>query len=172
MRNPMWRLVAVAWLLAAPLAAQQPDGAANAEVLRQRIEDRFAQRVKEELGLDQARATKLREVAGAWAAKRRGYEAEERSLKQALADQMRPGIAAVPDSVNRLTQRLLDLRVTYAESYRSEYKELGFLTPVQRAQFVSLRERVLDTMRRIRDERRAAREGLNVPGARWRADTP
>jgi len=162
----MWRLVAAASMLAAPLAAQQPDGTANTEVLRQRIEGRFAERVKEELGLDQAQATKLREVAGAWAARRRGYEAEERNLKQAIAEQLRPGIAALPDSVNRLTQRLLDLRVTYAETYRNEYKELGFLTPVQRAQFVSLRERLLDTMRRLRGDRRAWRDGAAGPGAR------
>lgn len=170
MSNRMWGLVALASLLAAPLTAQQDGTPADAAALRQRIEDRFAQRVKEELGLDDAQAVKLREVAGGWAAKRRGYEADERSMKRALADQMRPGVAANPDSVNRLTQRLLDLRVTYAESYRSEYKELGFLTPVQRAQFVALRERLLDAVRRIRDERRAG--GGMGPGARWRAPTP
>jgi len=104
-------------------------------------------------------------VARGWAVKRRGYEADGRALKRALADQMRPGVAANSDSVNRLTQRLLDLRVTYAESYRNEYRELGFLTPVQRAQFVALRERVLDSVRRMREERR----GAGGPGAGWQA---
>jgi hypothetical protein len=167
MRNWVWAMVATGTLLAAPVMAQQPatEATGDTALLRRRIEDRFAQRVKEDLGLDEAQASKLRDVARAWAAKRRGYEAEERSLKRALAEQMRPGIAANTDSVSRLTQRLLDLRVTYAESYRSEYRELGFLTPVQRAQFVALRERVLDSVRRMREERR----GADGPGARWQA---
>jgi hypothetical protein len=167
MRNWAWAMVALGMLMAAPVMAQEPatEPMADTAVLRQRIEDRFAQRVKEELGLDDAQASKLRDVARGWAAKRRGYEAEERSLKRALADQMRPGVAANTDSVSRLTQRLLDLRVIYAESYRGEYRELGFLTPVQRAQFVALRERVLDSMRRMREERR----GAGGPGARWQA---
>ena len=164
MRKWMWAMAATGMLAASPLTAQQraAEPQRDTALLRQRIEDRFAQRVKEELGLDEAQATKLRDVARGWAAKRRGYEADERILKRALAEQMRPGIAAISDSVTRLTQRLLDLRVTYAETYRSEYKELGFLTPVQRAQFVALRERVLDSVRRMREERRGA-------GARWQA---
>ena len=167
MRNRILVLLTAVAGLAGPLAAQQPEST-DAEALRQRVEQRFAERVKEELGLDEAQTARLRSVAGAWARKRRGYEVEQRSLKRALADQMRPGVAAEADSVNRLTQRLLDLRVTYAESYRNEYKELGFLTPVQRAQFVALRERVLDSMRRIRDERRSGERA----GARWRATQP
>jgi Spy/CpxP family protein refolding chaperone len=170
MRNRTWKLAAALLLVAAPLTAQQAATDTDAVMLRRRIEDRFAQRVQEELGLDDAQAAKLREVAGGWAVKRRGYEAEERSLKRALADQMRPGIAANPDSVTRLTQRLLDLRVTYAESYRSEYRELGFLTPVQRAQYVALRERLLDALRRIREERRAAGGGMGPGG--WRTPNP
>jgi hypothetical protein len=172
MRNWMWATIAAGLLGAAPVMAQQPGAAGDTDLLRQRIEDRFAQRVKEELGLDDAQASKLREVAGTWAARRRGYEADERTIKRALAEQMRPGIAANADSVNRLAQRLLDLRVTYAESYRTEYRELGFLTPVQRAQFVALRERVLDSMRRFREERQGAAGGRPGPGARWRDTTP
>ena len=167
MRNWMWAMAAAGTLMTSPLTAQQraAEPTRDTAQLRRRIEDRFAQRVTEELGLDEAQAEKLREVARGWATKRRGYEADERALKRALADQMRPGIAANSDSVTRLTQRLLDLRVTYAESYRGEYRELGFLTPVQRAQFVALRERLLDSVRRMRQERR----GAGDPGARWQA---
>jgi Spy/CpxP family protein refolding chaperone len=147
-----WMLVLAALAVATPAAAQQLDDPPAAE-LRARIEERFAARVKEELGLDDQQAARLRDVSVAWARRRRGFEAEDRELKRALAAQMRPGVAAQPDSVARLTQRLLDLRVEYAESYRAELKELGFLTPVQRAQFVMLRERVLDNLRRARDER-------------------
>jgi Spy/CpxP family protein refolding chaperone len=146
-------IIALGALAAAAPAAAQVDSEPPAAELRARIEERFTARVKEELALNDQQAARLREVAGSWARKRRGYEAEERELKRALASQMRPGVAAQPDSVTKLTQRLMDLRVEYAESYRSEYRELGFLTPVQRAQYVALRERVLDNLRRARQQR-------------------
>jgi hypothetical protein len=82
-------------------------------------------------------------------------EAEERKLRQALAAELRPGVAANKDNVARLTDQLLDNKVRYVESYRAEVRELStFLDPVQRAQFLILRERLLD---RVRDAQ-AARE--------------
>ena len=56
MRNWTWATIAAVLLGAAPVMAQQPGAAGEAELLRQRIEDRFAERVKEELGLDDAQA--------------------------------------------------------------------------------------------------------------------
>ena len=127
----------------------------NAAELRQRIEDRFAERVKLELGLNDEQTAKLRQVAGDWFAKRRAMEAEERDLRDALAGQLRPGVAANTDSVSRVVTRLLDLKVRYAESYREENKDLGFLTPLQRAQYYSLRERLLDALKQARQMRQA-----------------
>ena len=49
-----------------------------------------------------------------------------------------------------VVSRLLDLKVKFAETYRDENKELGFLTPVQRAQYYSLRERLLEMVHRPR----------------------
>jgi hypothetical protein len=169
MRHVIRSIVAAA-VLVSPLAAQQP-GDSGIRAMRQRVEERLAERVKERLGLDDAQTAKLREVARSWGQRRRAFEAEERDLKRALVDQMRPGVAADADSVTRLTQRLLDLRVAYAESYRSEYRELGFLTPVQRAQFFALRERVLEMARRFRAEREGAGMGPGG-GARWRRRMP
>ena len=127
--------------------------------IRQRIEERFSERVKLELGLDDAQTAKLRQVAADWFAKRRAMEDEERDLRQALAGQLRPGVAANSDSVSRIVSQLLDLKVKYAESYREENKQLGFLTPVQRAQYYSLRERLLDALKQARQLRRAGGGG-------------
>src|SRR5512134_4050235 len=155
----LWWLVALSFA-APPLAAQDSLGP-GAPPLRQQLENRFAQRVKEELGLTEDQTSRLRQVAGAWFVKRRGLEADERTLRQALAGQLRPGIAANTDSVTRLTQRLLDLKVAYAETYREENKELAFLTPVQRAQFYVLRERLLDALEAARQNR------MGRQGQRW-----
>lgn len=147
-------LVAAVFLAAVPALAQDslaPDR--RAVTPRQLLEERFTQRVKEDLGLTDEQAAKLRTVAASWFLKRRALEVDERALRQALAGQLRPGVAANTDSVTRVTQRLLDLKVAYAETYREENKELGFLTPVQRAQFYVLRERLLDALAQARMER-------------------
>lgn len=146
---------------AAPAMAQDSTQAPSmgSAQMRQRIEERFTERVKSELGLTDAETAKLTQVAGDWFTKRRAMEAEERGLRQALAGQLRPGVAANSDSVSRIVSQLLDLKVRYAESYREENKQLGFLTPVQRAQYYSLRERLLDALREARQARRAGGGG-------------
>jgi hypothetical protein len=144
---------------AQPVMAQDsmPAAEMGPAELRQRIEERFTERVKLELGLNEEQTAKLKQVARNWFAKRRAMEGEERDMRQALAGQLRPGVAANSDSVSRLVSRLLDLKVKYAESYRDENKELGFLTPVQRAQYYSLRERLLDMLKQARQARTGQR---------------
>jgi hypothetical protein len=72
-------------------------------------------------------------------------ETRQRTLCDALAGQLRPGVGASPDSVGRLTDELMGLTVHYAESFREEQAELArFLDPVQRARVLILRERLLE----------------------------
>ena len=147
-------------------SAQRPGSAE----MRARIEARFTERVKTELGLTDEQSARLKEVAGGWYDKRRAMEGEERDLRQALSGQLRPGVAANSDSVSRIVNQLLDLKVKYAESYREENKQLGFLTPVQRAQYYSLRERLLDALKQARMARRAPGGAQHWHGAgnpRW-----
>lgn len=139
---------------AGPLAAQDPEPGGRAAELRQAIEERFTARVQEELGLTDPQADRLAGVARDYFRKRRDLDAEERRLRTALAGELRPGVAANPEAVNRLTEQLLDLKVRYAESYRAESRELGsFLTPVQRAQYFLLRERLLERLQEAQEAR-------------------
>jgi hypothetical protein len=50
-----------------------------------------------------------------------------------------------------MTRELLELRVRYAESWREEMNQLTFLTPVQRARLLVLRERLLQRVHEMRD---------------------
>ena len=163
----MMGLVAVGLLAGSGVVSAQDSAAAptSSAEMRSRIEQRFTERVKFELGLDSAQTARLKAVAGEWFERRRGMEGEVRNLRQALAGQLRPGIAANADSVNRLVNQLLELKVKYAETYREENKQLGFLTPVQRAQYYSLRERLLDALK----EARQHRQGRQGPPARNRS---
>jgi hypothetical protein len=146
-------LIAVALAWTTSLAAQNPgDDLSRAGALRQRIEERFTARVQEELGLSDQQAGKMRATASSWFDRRRGLEAEDQRIRQALAGQLRPGVAANKDSVSRLTDQLMDLKIRYAQTFRDEMKEMaGYLDPVQRAQYVVLRERLFDQIRRSRD---------------------
>lgn len=162
MRRTTLVQLALLLALAAPLAAQDED--TRARRLREQIEDRFAARVQEELGLTDQQTVRLRETAGAYFAKRRALEAEERRLRQALAAELRPGVAANKENVARLTEQLLDNKVRYTETYRSEVRDMAsFLDPVQRAQFLILRERLLERIREAQENRPAARRGLRNP---------
>ncbi|HEU5357641.1 MAG TPA: hypothetical protein VFU45_00875 [Gemmatimonadales bacterium] len=147
------RSLAAIALIAAPLTAQRvpPD---QRGVLQRRIENIFLARVTEELGLTEAQAAQLRGTAERMFARRRALEAESRRLNQLLAGQLRPGVAADPDSVRHLTDSLLTLRVTYARLYQDEVAEMGrYLSPVQCAQYYLLRERLLQRIQQARQAR-------------------
>ena len=133
---------------------------ALAEQLRRRIEQRFGERLKEELGLSDEQASRLRIALAALAAKRRGMEQDERRMRQALAYQLRPGIAANADSVARLVDALTNHRVAYAQTFKDEMRELSAtLNPVQRGQYLMLRDRLMQRAEELR-------QGRLQPGAR------
>lgn len=164
-------LVAGLMLLAGPLSAQDAGGgdpAGRALELRRMIEERFTARVQEELGLTDEQSRRMTEVVGNYFVKRRVMEQEERQLRQRLAGELRPGVAANKDNVGRLTDQLLELKVRYVQSYREEVKDLsGFLDPVQRAQFLIMRERLLDRIQQAQEAR-----ADSAPGFRRRLNRP
>jgi hypothetical protein len=136
------------------VSAQDPDTTRpRAQVLREQIEERFDQRVQEQLGLSDEQTTKLRATSKEYGERRRVLETRERDLRVALTGQLRPGVAANQDSVARLTKGLLDVRVDYAKTWRDEMNDLSYLTPVQRAQLYVMRDRLLQRVQEIRDER-------------------
>ena len=142
-------------LSAVPALAQQPTGPeSRREELRRRLEERFALRVQEELQLSSDQMSRLRSTSREFAGRRRALEAEQRGLRRALTDQMRPGVAADKDSVAKLTDGLVDLRVDYARTLKDEMAQLGkFLYPVQRAKLLVVRERLIDRVQTLRERR-------------------
>jgi hypothetical protein len=140
---------------AGPVRAQEPGpGRPRLEELRRRVRERVAQRIQQDLKLSPDQLQRLRATVGTYAGRRRDLEARQRDLRQALGGQLRPGIAATPDSVARLTDDLIDVRVRYAESFREEQRELArYLDPVQRAKLMLLRERLTNRAQEFRRRR-------------------
>jgi hypothetical protein len=169
----MKRLVVLglAVLLAPGLDAQQRDSAARdtaeARRLRAQIEDRFAQRVQQELKLSSDQTSKLRATQERFGTRRRTLMQQQMQRRRALEDQMQPGVAANSDSVNKLME---GIRAGQAEMLRigqDEDRELsGYLNPVQRARFQRMRERFMQRVGEVRQMRRE-REGMGRhPGVR------
>ena len=162
MRRSPWVLaiVAVIW---APVARAQDlggeDDPVRNQTLRQQIQDRFAARVKAEVGLTDQQLARLRETSMTYGSRRRELAAQERVLRSALASEMRPGVAANQDSVSKLTDNLVNLRASYAQTLRDENREMArYLTPVQRSQVMAMRERFTQRIREIREQRQGRRE--------------
>jgi hypothetical protein len=145
--------VAIATLAAFPLLAQNPGGRGGPPV-RQMIEQRFVAQIKSELGLSEEDGARMQRILVASAERRRQMEQEERSAQQALRDQLRPGVAAQTDSVVKLLDRLTTLRVSFAQAARDEMRELGtVLSPVQQAQFLLMRDRMMARAQELRMQR-------------------
>jgi len=141
-----------------------------ADSLRQKIEERFAARVQQELGLTNDQTAKLRTSSQSFGTRRRDLRNKEQVLRDALDAQLRPGIAANQDSVTKLTDALVDLRVTSAQAARDEMKDLSkFLNPVQRARLLLMRERFYHRVREAygRGEMRGDMHGQRMRGRSW-----
>ncbi len=136
----------------------------RAEQLRRMIEERFADRLMVELGLTGDQASRTRSILVTWGGKRRSLEKDQRGLRQQLTFSMRPGVAANEAAVTRLVDNLATNRVAYAQTFRDELVDLApVLTPVQRAQYVLLRDRLLQRVQEIRNQRQEARQQLPGP---------
>lgn len=153
----LWVLLIAA--AAGPLSAQgERDTLPRSKELRGRIEQQFAERVKKELALTDEQASRLKSIATEYGGRRRELRHRERDLRSALDAQIGDGTTSDQDSVARLTRELLDLRVKYAESWREEMGKLSpFLTPVQRARMLVMRERLIQRVHEMRGDRRGYR---------------
>jgi Spy/CpxP family protein refolding chaperone len=149
----LWML-SLAVLLTPGLAAQQPD-TAEAERLRSQIEERFSQRVQEELRLTPDQTTKLRASQERFGTRRRALMRQQMERRRALEDQMQPGVAANSDSVRKLMDGVQAGRAEMLKIEQDEDREMaGYLTPVQRARFQQMREHLIRRVNEMRQERR------------------
>ena len=145
-------------LLLSPLAAgyaQRADtSSARADSLRQQIEERFASRAQERLGLTNDQTAKLRATSRQFGARRGELHSRAHSLREALASQLRPGVAANQDSVAKLTDAMIELRLAEAQLSRDEIREQSkYLNSVQRAQLYVMRERFAHRIKEVHGRR-------------------
>lgn len=157
----LWTLGVLVAGAVVPAMAQDPGPARpRVEELRRRIRERLADRIRQDLRLSDDQMQRLRATVGKYATRRRELERRQVALKSALSGQLTPGVAASADSVARLTDDLVDIRVRYAESFREEQAEMSrYLDPVQRGRVTLLRERLTNRAREFRGRQRPRSQG-------------
>ena len=157
----LWML-SLAVLLGPSLAAQQPQPApqqrpdtVEAGRLRAQIEQRFSDRVQQELKLTSDQSTKLRASQERFGAQRRDVMRQQFERRQALDDQMQPGVAANADSVRKLMDGVRSGREQMLKIEKDEDQEMaGYLNPVQRARYQQMREHLMQRVNEMREQRR------------------
>lgn len=149
-------------LLLSPLAVAGAQGAdtntARADSLRHAIEERFASKAQEKLGLTNEQTAKLRATSQQFGTRRSELRDRGSRLREALAGQLKPGVAANQDSVAKLTDAMIQLKMAQAQVARDEVKEQSkYLNPVQRAQLYVMRERFAHRVMEVHGHRREMR---------------
>ncbi len=157
-------------LLLAPFGvagAQQADtGSVRRDSLRHQIEERFAARAQQDLGLTNEQTTKLRATSQQFGTRRAQLRTRGRQLREALTAQLQPGVAANQDSVAKMTDAMIALRTTEAQISRDEIKEQSkYLNPVQRARLYVMRERFSNRLKEMHGRREAM--GGKQRGGHW-----
>lgn len=155
MLNRLILCVGVLALSAGAGLAAQATPPPRAPMLRRELEQRFAAQIREQLQLTSEQEPKVRAIMTGYAERRRALESEQRTLREALNGQLRPGIAANPDSVTKLVDGISAGRVSYARLIQDEMKELAtVLNPVQRGQLFLMRDRLLQRVLELRENAR------------------
>ena len=167
MKRLLWVLV---FAVAPTLGAQTPSDTAGPERLRAEIEQRFAERVKVELGLTDEQVTRLKATQERYGERRRALMRQQFERRLALQGQMRPGVQANADSVRKLMDGFQAGRAELFKLEQEEDREMAaYLTPVQQAQFQMMRERFLQRVQEMRRERammRGREPGMRPEGRR------
>jgi len=153
----MRTLLVLLCLRAPALTAQNPpdtSDAAQTQQLRDQIRVRWQQVVRRQLDLKPDQAARLQQTEDRFAADRRAIAQRQRGVQEALRGQLQPGIAANADSVRRLMDARDQNRAALAQLERDEDKEMaGYLTPVQRARYQFLRQRLQERIVEMRRQR-------------------
>ena len=146
--------------------AQRADtGSARADSLRHQIEERFASRAQERLGLTNDQTAKLRATSRQFGARRGELRSRSQRLREALERQLQPGVAANQDSVAKLTDAMIELRLAEAQLSRDEIREQSkYLNSVQRAQLYVMRERFAHRVKEVHGRRRGEMGGKHRRG--------
>lgn len=131
-------------------AGQQP-APANRAALQRQVRQALARVTRQRLGLNDAQMSQLAEVDRKFQPRRQALTREETQTRRALADAMADSGKADQARISGYLDHLADLQRQRIDLQQDEQKALGgFLTPLQRAQYQALQERMRRRLEQMR----------------------
>ena len=173
------RLAAAAALLllnALPAAAQdsggvsRPAAGADRARLEQQLRQRVGRVVQARLRLTDEQMARLQRTNQSYEARRRALVTQERQMRLAIREQLAAGDSADQKRVAGLIESAIRIQRQRLDLVEQEQRELSaFLTPVQRARYLDLQERL---RRRVEELRRGQERGRPGMGRGARGGRP
>jgi hypothetical protein len=131
--------------------------------VRQQVRQAFQARIRDELNLDQPKMRRLNQTEQSFNRQRSEVGQSERQTRLALAAAMQD---STPDQgkIDGLINQLIQAQRKRADLLEAEQKELSsFLTPMQRAQYLSLTQQLQARMRELTQAGRGVPPGAPPP---------
>jgi len=169
----LWRaaLFVAAVSTAAPLAGAQggatpgrpPERRAQ---LERQFRERLATVVQQRLHLTDAQMKRLEQTNSHYEGQRRQLMQQEREARVAIRDEVLKDSAANQTRVAELIDRAIGVQRQRLDLVQQEQKELAqFMTPVQRAQYLDLQEKLRQRVEQLRRQQQQRRGGGPSGGA-------
>lgn len=145
--------LALACSIAAPLAAQQaPDSTQRPAV--QQLQRRVLEVVQRTLGATDDQMRQLVAVNRKYEGERRALNQRDREARQSIRAEVLRDSLADEDKVARMLDELVDVQRHRLDVFAREQHDLaGFLTPVQRAKYATLQDRLRKKVEQLRQNR-------------------
>ena len=165
-RRATWGVLLLC-VFAAPRSALRAQGeppSAERARVEQQVRQRIARIVQDRLQLSDAQMQRLQQTNRRFEEQRRALLRQEREVRVSLREQLASGDRADQSRVGALIDSAIDLQRRRLDLLRDEQRELaGFLTPVQRARYLDLQEKL---RRRVEELRRRGAQGGGGGGGR------
>ena len=161
-------VLALAFAFAAPAAAQRVQSAGDSiqRPLVQALQRRVLEVVQQTLGATDQQMRQLVEVTRKYEGERRELNQRDREARQTIRAEVLRDSLADQEKVARMLDQLVDVQRRRLDVFAREQHDLaGFLTPVQRAKYATLQDRLRKKVDQLRQQRQE--KGL-APGQRRR----
>ena len=146
-------------------AQQERPSTQDRAALESRFRTLLDARLKHELELSDAQSAQLRTTMNRFDVRRRQLIHEERSTRVALRKELEKGDAASDARVSPMIDRMLELQERRVALVQEEQRELArFLTPVQRARYLSLQENLRRQIQQGTRDRSGGKGHTKPPG--------
>ncbi|MBV6520895.1 MAG: hypothetical protein MNPFHGCM_01014 [Gemmatimonadaceae bacterium] len=121
------------------------------EAMQQRFEQRFAEVVRQRVGLDDGQMAKLTELNRRFEGKRHDLFLRDRQIRIGMREELADGVTPNEDRVRKLLDDQMKLQRERVDLMESEQQELTtFMTAIQRARYFGIQEQMRRKVEELR----------------------